>query len=437
MIKDNQKSLNHVQVLLDAVVTAAAYVLAWFIIVSGKVVPLRGATLEPGPYFVALIFIVPVYLILNGCFHLYVPKRIQGRRVEFANICKANVIGLMLFTLILFGGRSFIVHLGYFSTRMLLVFFALNILLLAGERLAIRLFLRSLRTNGYNQKHVLMIGYSRAAEGFIDRVSLNPEWGYHIQGILDDHKDPGYVYKKIPVLGPISHLETFLAANTLDEIVITLSIGEYANLEQIVAACEKSGVHTKFIPDYNNIIPTIPYMEDLQGLPVINIRHVPLTNVFNATVKRCVDIFGALFGITLFSPLMLITAALIKITSPGPVIYSQERIGLHNRPFKMFSIDEMPQFFNILIGDMSLVGPRPERPLFVEKFKEEIPRYMIKHQVRPGLTGWAQVNGYRGDTSITKRIEHDLYYIENWSLGFDFKIMFLTIFKGFINKNAY
>jgi len=378
----------------------------------------------------------------------------------------------MLFTLILFGGRSFIVHLGYFSTRMLLVFFALNILLLAGERLAIRLFLRSLRTNGYNQKHVLMIGYSRAAEGFIDRVSLNPEWGYHIQGILDDHKDPGYVYKKIPVLGPISHLETFLAANTLDEIVITLSIGEYANLEQIVAACEKSGVHTKFIPDYNNIIPTIPYMEDLQGLPVINIRHVPLTNVFNATVKRCVDIFGALFGITLFSPLMLITAALIKITSPGPVIYSQERIGLHNRPFKMFkfrsmevqdpnkekkqwttphdprvtpvgrfirktSIDEMPQFFNILIGDMSLVGPRPERPLFVEKFKEEIPRYMIKHQVRPGLTGWAQVNGYRGDTSITKRIEHDLYYIENWSLGFDFKIMFLTIFKGFINKNAY
>ena len=434
--------------------------------------PLRGATLEPGPYFLALIFIIPVYLILNGCFHLYVPKRIQRRRVEFANICKANVIGLMLFTLILFGGRSFIVHLGYFSTRMLLVFFILNILLLAGERMAIRLFLRSLRTNGYNQKHVLLIGYSRAAEGFIDRVSFNPEWGYHIQGILDDHKNADYVYKKIPVLGPISHLETFLAANTLDEIVITLSIGEYANLEQIVAACEKSGVHTKFIPDYNNIIPTIPYMEDLQGLPVINIRHVPLTNVFNATIKRCVDIFGALFGIILFSPIMLITAALIKLTSPGPIIFSQERIGLHNRPFKMFkfrsmevqdpnkekkqwttphdprvtsvgrfirktSIDEMPQFFNILIGDMSLVGPRPERPLFVEKFKEEIPRYMIKHQVRPGLTGWAQVNGYRGDTSITKRIEHDLYYIENWSLGFDFKIMFLTIFKGFINKNAY
>lgn len=474
MIKDNQKKLNRIHVLLDVVMTVLAYFLAWLIIVSGKVIPLEYnvKTLEPPVYFAALIFIIPVYLVLNACFHLYVPKRIQGRRSEFANICKANVIGLMFFTLILFGGRNIIIHLGYFSTRMLLCFFVLNILLLEAERMAIRLFLRSLRTNGYNQKHILLVGYSRAAEGFIDRVALNPEWGYHIQGILDDGRPSGYAYKNVRILGTINQLESVLAANTLDEIAITLSINEYSNLESIVAVCEKSGVHTKFIPDYNNIIPTIPYMEDLQGLPVIHIRHVPLTNVFNATVKRIVDIGGALFGLLLFSPVMLLTAGIIKLTSPGPIFYSQERIGLHNRPFKMYkfrsmevqdpgkektrwttphdprvtpvgrfirktSIDEMPQFYNILIGDMSLVGPRPERPLFVEKFKEEIPRYMIKHQVRPGLTGWAQVNGYRGDTSITKRIEHDLYYIENWSLGFDFKIMFLTIFKGFINKNAY
>jgi Undecaprenyl-phosphate glucose phosphotransferase len=415
----------------------------------------------------ALIFIVPIYLILYASFHLYVPKRIQGRRSELANICKANVIGLMLFTFVLFGLRRFVSHLSYFSTKMILAFFAANIILLEAERISIRVFLRSLRTNGYNQKHVLLIGYSRAAEGFIDRVSVNPEWGYHVQGILDDHRPAGFLYKKVQVLGPTNHLEDFLASNTLDEIAITLSIKEYSNLEQIVAACEKSGVHTKFIPDYNNIIPTIPYMEDLQGLPVIHIRHVPLTGVFNATMKRIVDLAGALFGLIVFSPLMLVTALLIKITSPGPVLFSQERIGLKMYKFRSMevqdpnrersqwttphdprvtpvgrfirktSIDEMPQFFNVLIGDMSLVGPRPERPLFVEKFKEEIPRYMIKHQVRPGLTGWAQVNGYRGDTSITKRIEHDLYYIENWSLGFDFKIMFLTVFKGFINKNAY
>ena len=472
MIKDNQKRLNRMHVLLDILVTVVAYALAWFIVISGKVLPLDEGVLKPQVCFMALIFIVPIYLILYASFHLYVPKRIQGRRSELANICKANVIGLMLFTFVLFGLRRFVSHLSYFSTKMILAFFAANIILLEAERISIRIFLRSLRTNGYNQKHVLLIGYSRAAEGFIDRVSVNPEWGYHVQGILDDHRPAGFAYKKVQVLGPTNHLEDFLASNTLDEIAITLSIKEYSNLEQIVAACEKSGVHTKFIPDYNNIIPTIPYMEDLQGLPVIHIRHVPLTGVFNATMKRIVDLAGALFGLIVFSPLMLVTALLIKITSPGPVLFSQERIGLHNRPFKMYkfrsmevqdpgrersqwttphdprvtpvgrfirktSIDEMPQFFNVLIGDMSLVGPRPERPLFVEKFKEEIPRYMIKHQVRPGLTGWAQVNGYRGDTSITKRIEHDLYYIENWSLGFDFKIMFLTVFKGFINKNAY
>ena len=472
MIKDNQKRLNRMHVLLDILVTVVAYALAWFIVISGKVLPLDEGVLKPQVYFMALIFIVPIYLILYASFHLYVPKRIQGRRSELANICKANVIGLMVFTFVLFGLRRFVSHLSYFSTKMILAFFAANIILLEAERISIRIFLRSLRTNGYNQKHVLLIGYSRAAEGFIDRVSVNPEWGYHVQGILDDHRPAGFAYKKVQVLGPTNHLEDFLASNTLDEIAITLSIKEYSNLEQIVAACEKSGVHTKFIPDYNNIIPTIPYMEDLQGLPVIHIRHVPLTGVFNATMKRIVDLAGALFGLIVFSPLMLVTALLIKITSPGPVLFSQERIGLHNRPFKMYkfrsmevqdpgrersqwttphdprvtpvgrfirktSIDEMPQFYNVLIGDMSLVGPRPERPLFVEKFKEEIPRYMIKHQVRPGLTGWAQVNGYRGDTSITKRIEHDLYYIENWSLGFDFKIMLLTVFKGFINKNAY
>lgn len=472
MIKDNQKRLNRFHVLLDVIVTAAAYSLAWFIVISGKVIPRDEGVLKPQIYFLALVFVIPVYLILYASFHLYAPKRVQGRRSEFANICKANIIGLMLFTFVLFGARRFMLHNEYFSTKMLLAFFGINIVLLEAERMTIRLFLRSLRTNGYNQKHVLLIGYSRAAEGFIDRVSVNPEWGYHIHGILDSRQPVGFEYRGIKVLGHMDHLETFLESNTLDEIEVTLSLKEYSSLEQIVAACEKSGVHTKFIPDYNNMIPTIPYMEDLQGLPVIHIRHVPLTGIFNAAMKRGVDILGALFGLLVFSPVMVVTALLIKITSPGPVLFGQERIGRHNHPFKMYkfrsmevqdprkevkqwttphdprvtpvgrfirktSIDETPQFFNILKGDMSLVGPRPERPLFVEKFKEEIPRYMIKHQVRPGLTGWAQVNGYRGDTSITKRIEHDLYYIENWSIGFDFKIMFLTVFKGLINKNAY
>ena len=227
-----------------------------------------------------------------------------------------------------------------------------------------------------------------------------------------------------------------------------------------------------FVPDYQNILPTTPYTEDLEGLPVVHIRHVPLTEIVNAFMKRTMDIIGAVIALILFSPIMLAVIFIIKFTSKGPIIFTQERVGLHNKPFNMYkfrtmrvqteeeeakgwttkddprvtpvgkffrktSIDELPQLFNILKGDMSIVGPRPERPQFVEKFKEEVPRYMIKHQVRPGLTGWAQVNGYRGDTSIRKRIDYDIYYIENWTMGMDIKIIFLTVFRGFINENAY
>lgn len=316
------------------------------------------------------------------------------------------------------------------------------------------------------------MGYSRAAEAYIDRIMANPQWGYVVRGILDDSVPRGAVYKGVKVLGSIDNLLYILPENKLDEIAVTLSLSDYDRLEEIVNLCEKSGVHTKFIPDYNSLIPGKPYTEDLSGLPVINIRYVPLSNTMNAVAKRAVDIVGSLCGLVILSPLLLTVALLVRVTSRGPVIFSQERVGRHNRTFRMYkfrtmyvqdaseekkgwttrndprvtrvgrflrrtSIDELPQLFNILIGNMSLVGPRPERPQYVEKFKEEIPRYMIKHQVRPGLTGWAQINGYRGDTSIRKRIEYDIYYIENWSMEFDFKIMFLTIFKGFINENAY
>ncbi|MBQ7796112.1 MAG: undecaprenyl-phosphate glucose phosphotransferase [Lachnospiraceae bacterium] len=472
MIKDNQTRLNRFHVVLDAMVTALSYLIAWYIVIgSGWAHQLGKQTLDAEFYFAALIFIIPGYLLLYTFFNLYTPKRVLGRRNEFGKILKANTIGLLIFGLVLYLGRKN-PHLFNFSQRLVVYFYVVNVILITAERNAIRIVLRSMRSKGYNQKHVLLVGYSDAAEGFIDRVRANPEWGYQIRGILDDNKERGTEYNGIRVIGCLDDLNYILEQNSLDEIAITLSLGEYERLRQIVNLCEKSGVHTKFIPDYGNIIPTVPYTEDLLGMPVVHIRHVPLNNMLNSTMKRIVDIFGALVAIVLFSPIMIVVAITIKLTSPGPIIFCQERVGLHNRPFKMYkfrsmtvqdpnkektrwttpgdsrvtpigkiirstSIDETPQFFNVLFGDMSLVGPRPERPFFVEKFKEEIPRYMIKHQVRPGITGWAQVNGYRGDTSIIKRIEHDLYYIENWSLGFDFKILFLTVFKGFINKNAY
>lgn len=469
MIRDNQKFFNRLLVLLDAVVIAVSYFAAWFLWLGGSVIELLPGTgiLAKELYFAVLIPVIPGYLILYNAFDMYSSKRTAKSKYELFNIIKANTVGLLAIMVCMYA-----INLPDFSRGMIAVFYGINMVAEALMRKTVRYVLRFFRKKGYNIKHILLVGYSRAAEAYIDKIIANPEWGYEVCGILDDRIPRGTTYKGIKVVGDIDNLPLILADNKLDEIGITLALEDYDRLEDIVNICEKSGVHTKFIPDYNRVIPSSPYLEDLGGLAVVNIRRVPLTNTANMLMKRVMDIFGAIVAIILFSPFMLVAAIGIKLTSKGPLIFKQERVGLHNRPFKMYkfrtmevqkeeeekkgwtkkndprvtkigkilrktSIDEMPQFFNVLKGDMSLVGPRPERPLFVEKFREEIPRYMIKHQVRPGLTGWAQVNGYRGDTSIRKRIEYDLYYIENWTMGFDLKILFLTFFKGFINKNAY
>lgn len=469
MIKDNQKYFNRLHLVLDALVVAGSYLLAWYLkfeSIFARKDPNVGV-LGMKYYFYALVFLVPVYVMLYYWFRLYTPKRAQRVENEIANIIKANTVGVLLFLVALY-----VVNQPDFSRTMIMIFYVLNIMITVLVRAVIRKCLQYFRKKGYNLKHMLLVGYSRAAEEYINRVNQNPQWGYVIRGILDDHVPRGAAYKGVKVIGSVANLDIILPQNRLDEIAVTLPLRDYDRLEEIVGKCEKSGVHTKFIPDYNSLVPSHPYTEDLMGLPVINIRYVPLTNTLNMLSKRAVDVIGSLAGIILLSPLMLIIAVSVKTTSKGPVIFKQERVGLHNKTFRMYkfrtmfqqqenqekkawtvkgdprvtrvgrflrrtSLDELPQLFNIFMGKMSLVGPRPERPQFVEKFKEEIPRYMIKHQVRPGLTGWAQINGYRGDTSIRKRIEYDLYYIENWTMGLDFKIMFLTIFKGFLNENAY
>lgn len=472
MIKDNQKYFNRLHVVLDALVIMVSYLLSWWLYFESRFADKSIGKLEMGIYFSALYFLVPGYLILYYWFRMYTPKRVQRTEDEILNVFKANVVGYILVLAVLFLANSVNDDMQHFSRGMLSVFAVLNTCATLLMRALIRRILHLFRKRGYNLKHILLVGYSRAAEAYIDRIMANPQWGYMVRGILDDNVPRGAVYKGVKVLGSIDNLLYILPENKLDEIAVTLSLQDYDRLEEIVNLCEKSGVHTKFIPDYNSLIPGKPYTEDLSGLPVINIRYVPLSNTINAVAKRVVDIIGSFCGLVLLSPVLLVVAVLVKTSSKGPVIFAQERVGQHNRVFKMYkfrtmrvqeeteekkgwttrndprvtkvgrflrrtSIDELPQLFNILIGNMSLVGPRPERPQYVEKFREEIPRYMIKHQVRPGLTGWAQINGYRGDTSIRKRIEYDIFYIENWSMGLDFKILFLTIFKGFINENAY
>ena len=268
-------------------------------------------------------------------------------------------------------------------------------------------------------------------------------------------------------LGHYEDLPRLLSGPQVDEVIVALEPHENQFMAQVISWCEQGGARTSIIPFYNDYIPAHPTIDIIGGVKMINIRAIPLDNLFNAALKRTMDIVGSLILIVVTSPIMLIAAIGVKLSGPGPILFRQERVGLNKKNFTMYkfrsmrvntqqdtgwsrdkddrktafgslirktSIDELPQFFNVLKGDMSLIGPRPEVPYFVEQFKETVPLYMVKHQVRPGITGWAQVNGYRGDTSIEGRIRCDIWYIENWSLWLDIKILFMTVFGGMINS---
>lgn len=432
---------------MDAGIIGAAYFFSWYLRFKSGFFVQDVGVLPAKTYFSALFLIIPGYLLLYSIFQLYMPRRVKSYRKELMDIIRANGIGFMFFILVLY-----FIKQEHFSRQMLCIFFFINISLEFASRYLIRTILWKMRKQGLNQKHILMIGESQMAEQYMDRLRENPKWGYQVFAHLKDEEK----------------LERILEGNELDEVVIALRAEDYGKLERIVDVCEKAGVHTKMIPDFGNVISTRPYIEDVQGIPVIHVRRVPLNIMRNRAAKRAVDLIGATVAIILFSPVMLLTVLVVALTEEGSVIYRQERVGLHNQVFYMYkfrsmimqdeekekaewstrndpritpvgklirrtSIDELPQLFNVLKGEMSLVGPRPERPQFVQKFRDEIPRYMVKHQVRPGMTGWAQINGYRGNTSIEKRIEYDLYYIENWTMVFDMKILILTIFKGFFD----
>lgn len=501
-------------IAIDAVTIAISMLVAWFIRFSSGFMLVEGWHLSMSQYMRPSIILIPLYLVLYNVFKLYVPQRRNTMVREISAVIKANILGVLIFTLGLFLAKQI-----HYSRYFIMIFAMVNVTLTILERVSLRLILRRLRKDGKNLKHILLVGYSNTSTELIEKINKNKYWGYNVVGILDDslcskeidknfdniseilvtsleqaaatvyeefttddlkekyqrersEEKLNYYKYKSKIIGKMDRLTTLLSKCDIDEVFITLSIKDYDKIEKIINICEKNGVRAQIVPDYYKYLPAKPHIEDVEGLPIINIRYIPLDDIFNKFIKRAIDIVGSLVAIILFSPVMLVAAIGTKISSPGPLIFKQERVGLNKKNFTMYkfrsmrvqdskeekkewtttndprktkvgsflrktSIDELPQLFNVLKGDMSLIGPRPERPFFVEKFKEEIPKYMVKHQVRPGMTGWAQVNGFRGDTSIKKRIEHDIYYIENWSIGLDVKIAFLTVFKGFVNKNAY
>ena len=456
MIKENQKLLNYMNIFTDAAVIVVSLVIAYII---------RFEVLEgiPGnlllPYYLRVSVVMAiVYLLIYSALGLYDSFRNKQFFKELGLIINANILGALIFI-----AAFYVFKIIDISRLALTIFFFVNVSLTSVKRFTLRYVLRRYRKKGFNLKHVLLVGSGELAREYIDVINRNRALGFNIMGYISGKDDlEGYKY-----YGSFDDIEKVLDDIIFDEVVAALEIEDFGKLKEIIEKCEKSGTKISMIPFYSKYMPAKPYVDEIDGIPLINVRRIPLDNIGNAAVKRLMDIVGSLILILLTSPVMIFAAVGTKLSSPGPVIFKQERVGLNKKIFTMykfrsmrvnaaqstgwttdndprktkfgafirkFSIDELPQFFNVLFGDMSLVGPRPELPHFVDQFKETIPLYMVKHQVRPGITGWAQVCGFRGDTSIKGRIEHDIYYIENWSALFDIKIIFMTAFKGMVNS---
>ena len=334
-------------------------------------------------------------------------------------------------------------------------------------RVCYRSFLYGLRRRGIDIRRVLIVGAREPGRVVQQTIQRLPKQGYRVVGFLSDSATVGSEIESVPVLGRIAALGRVVRATQADEVIIALSGRSSAEIFDIVTLAEDESVDVKLYPDAFQLITNNEIsVGDISGLPLINIKNVALDNPLNHTLKRALDLIVSIFVLTLFSPVLLLIALLIKLDSPGPVFFVQQRVGLDGKPFpcikfrgmrsdaanlsnwttrddprvthigaflRRYSLDELPQFMNVLRGEMSVVGPRPEQPIWVERFSQSIPRYMRRHKQKAGITGWAQINGLRGDTSIEERTRYDLYYVENWSLLFDIKIIIKTgiaIFKG-------
>jgi len=455
MIKENQNFLNKINALTDIIILFTSMILSYLI--RFHIISTDDNYIKLITYIKFTLLIVPIILIVYNFFNLYHSFRTTVFIKECVQIIKANtVLTAILLSLL------FTLKLVDISRLVIVIFYFVHVALIIIKRFALRKILSKYRSKGLNLKHVIIVGGGEVANEYLEVIKSNKNYGYSYSGYVANNSN-----FKGEKLGNFDDLFNVLNKYKPDEVVCALDISDAKYIETVVSDCEKSGTKISIIPFCYKYIPSQPYIDQIGNIPLINVRRIPLDNLGNAFMKRLIDILGSLILIIITSPIMLITALIIKCTSKGPIIFKQNRVGLNKKIFTMykfrsmrinakeeigwstnndprktkfgsfirkFSIDELPQFFNVLSGDMSLVGPRPELPHFVNNFKNEIPLYMVKHQVKPGITGLAQVNGYRGDTSIKKRIEFDIHYIENWNLLLDISILFKTAFKGFKNN---
>ncbi len=463
MIQKNQRILNAVNILTDAVIILAAYVFSswlWLDVFQANSPNMAGIdSFRRGVGPAAFLYASTMVLIL-AILGMYKPARVRKLGKEVMIALEANIIGILIVGTVLY-----LFRLQEFSRGVLGMFFLSSFGILCAKRVLLQGVLRTMREKGFNQKHVVVVGTGALARQYARSVAKEPSLGLQIDGFIGRIQEGEA--EDLPLLGGFDALEELLRRPGVDEVIAAFEPDEVHHILPVISTCEKHGTKVGVIPFYNDIIPSHPTIEIIGQSKVINLRSNPLDNLGLAFLKRTFDILMSALLLVLFSPLMLAAVIGVKLSSPGPILFKQQRVGLGKRTFAMlkfrsmringkensgwttgsdprrtrfgiflrkFSIDELPQLINILRGDMSLVGPRPEIPYYVEQFRESIPLYMVKHQVRPGLTGWAQVNGYRGDTSIGERIRHDIWYIENWSFGLDLKIMFKTVLGAWMNN---
>jgi putative colanic acid biosynthesis UDP-glucose lipid carrier transferase len=443
--------------LLDIVVFLAACITVYYI-VFGTI------TLRPD-YLVAITFSAVVFLSIFQLSGLYRTWRGEEFSAELVSLFVAwNIVFAILIFLAAITKTT-----ADFSRAWLLMWYTGGLTLIFLQRLYLRKTLRTMRSQGFNLRHIIIIGSPGIGDQVVRRISDSVESGFNISAYFCD--DPREFSGNVPTVGDITDVPDFLRNNQIDQVWIAMSLKEADSIEAILTELKDSHCDIRLIPDLFGFRLINHSISLISGMHVINLSVTPMDGL-NRWIKALEDKSLALAIVIITSPALLLISIIIKLTSRGPIFYAQERLSWNGRRFRMYkfrtmpvdveqstgpiwasgaeqratsvgsflrqtSLDELPQFWNVLKGDMSIVGPRPERPVFVEKFRDEIPGYMQKHMVKGGITGWAQINGWRGDTDLKKRIEHDLYYIDNWSLWLDLKIILLTVFRGFVHPHAY
>jgi Undecaprenyl-phosphate glucose phosphotransferase len=464
MLKRHSQFLESVLFLFDLTVICACWIASYHLRFLEGLAPVDKGVPPLDIYLWLLLPIVTVWGLSFRAFNLYRPRRMGSHVAEFFDIAKANTLSVLV--LVAF---TFFLREPEYSRLVFLYFWILNLVTLGFSRMAVREGLRFIRKQGFNQRHCVIVGAGKLGQRVARLIAIHSEFGIKVQGYLTRHPNKlGRTYEGITVTGLYSEIEKYAPA--LDIVFLCLPPDEEQGAEKMLQFLATTTIEVKVIPSIYEFITLRAEAEMFEGLPVITLQGSPLYG-WNVVLKSITDFVGAAVALTLTAPLMVVIALAVKLTSPGPVFYRQERMGIDGKPFMMLkfrtmhihqpgdtvlltpkddprittvgrllrktSLDELPQFLNVMKGEMSIVGPRPERSWVVEEVRKQIPLYMLKHKMKAGITGWAQVNGWRGDTSLDKRIEYDLYYIEHWSVWFDVKIALLTIWRGFVHKHAY